>query len=629
LDHPDKVYKVVKALYGLHQAPRAWYETLANYLLGNGFKRGKINQTLFMKKQKEDILLVQVYIDDIIFGSTNKDLLQQKEDGIFISQDKYVAEILKKFNYTDVKSASTPVDLEKPLVKDGDDYDVDVHLYRSMIGSLMYLTTSRPDIMFVVCACARFHVTPKTSHILAVKRIFRYFKGKPTLGLWYSRDSPFEIVAYTDSDYAGATQNRKSTTGGYLLTKGFDAGRHVKRGRDTKIPQSSGPPVKVDDEAVHKELGNRMEKAAITASSLEAKLDSGSGPMCQDTILGGIDAQISLKALDECYSRKNYVRKFLRALHPKWRAKVTAIEESKDLASLLLDEFIRNLKVHEMIIKKDFEIVKANGERKSLYLKAKKESSDKKSEDEEYVMAVRDFNKFFKRIGRTRIKGILSEVLGVRAVMKMMKSLKTKHVSWLKHLVRAMTFKHVSMLVTLRILVKSLKLVSCTKFVISVAKQQARGSRLWKTTQFHQNTQLDSRGRVQHPVSTLGDLVITVDLIGGGLSEERSTLRIWNLQLSALPTTHYYFNPDIPEVEQSRGCQVKENGGVWECMDNGPQPEPTYSFKALISDETNTTLFTFFTLISDALTHHKCPELVHKLGIPNPQHILPEILAIE
>ncbi|GJS90539.1 putative ribonuclease H-like domain-containing protein [Tanacetum coccineum] len=349
-DHPDKVYKVVKALYGLHQAPRAWYETLANYLLGNGFKRGKIDQTLFIKKQKGDILLVQVYVDDIIFGSTNKELctafeklmkdkfqmssmgeltfflglqVTQKEDGIFISQDKYVAEILKKFNYTDVKSASTPVDLEKPLVKDGDADDVDVHLYRSMIGSLMYLAASRPDIMFTVCACARFQVTPKTSHLLAIKRIFRYLKGKPTLGLWYSRDSPFELVAYTDSDYAGATQDMKSTTRGCqflgnrliswqckkqnvvatstteaeyvaaasyhghvlwiqnqlldydLLTKCFDAGRHVKRGQDTKILQSSGPLVKVGDKAVHKKLGDIMERAATTASSLEAEQDSG------------------------------------------------------------------------------------------------------------------------------------------------------------------------------------------------------------------------------------------------------------------------------------------------------------------------------------------------------------------
>ncbi|GJU53711.1 putative ribonuclease H-like domain-containing protein [Tanacetum coccineum] len=214
LDHLDKVYKVVKALYGLHQAPRAWYVTLANYLLSNGFKRGKIDQTLFIKKQKGDILLVHVYVDDIIFGSTNKELSQKKEDGIFISQDKYVAEILKKFNYFDVKSASTPVDLEKPLVKDRDADDVDVHLYRSMIGSLMYLTTSRPDIIFAVCACARFEVTLTTSHLLAVKRIFRYLKGNPTLGLWYSKDSPFELVAYTDSGYVGATQDRKSTTGG-------------------------------------------------------------------------------------------------------------------------------------------------------------------------------------------------------------------------------------------------------------------------------------------------------------------------------------------------------------------------------------------------------------------------------
>ncbi|GJZ75669.1 hypothetical protein Tco_0640134 [Tanacetum coccineum] len=113
----------------------------------------------------------------------------------------------------------------------------------------------------------------------------------------------------------------------------------------------------------------------------------------------------SLKALDEGYSSKNYVRKFLRALHPKWRAKVTAIEESKDLTSVSLDELIRNLKVHEMIIKKVSKIVKAKVERKSLALKAKKESSDEECstsgiEDEEYVMAVRDFKKFFKRRGR-------------------------------------------------------------------------------------------------------------------------------------------------------------------------------------------------------------------------------------
>nr|GEX69727.1 hypothetical protein [Tanacetum cinerariifolium] len=190
-DHPDKVYKLVKVLYGLHQAPRAWYETLAYYLFKNRFHRGQIDQTLFIKKQKGDILLVQIYVDDIIF-----------------------AEILKKFGLTEGKSASTPIDTEKPLLKDPDGKDVDVHIYRSMIGSLMYLTSSRPDIMFAVCACVRFQVTLKVSHLHAVKKIFRYLKGKPNMGLWYPKDSPFDLVAYLNSDYAGASLDKKSTTRG-------------------------------------------------------------------------------------------------------------------------------------------------------------------------------------------------------------------------------------------------------------------------------------------------------------------------------------------------------------------------------------------------------------------------------
>ncbi|GKF77245.1 hypothetical protein Tco_0229715, partial [Tanacetum coccineum] len=138
-----------------------------------------------------------------------------KGDCIFISQDKYVAEILKKFDFVSVKTASTPIETQKPLVKDEEAADVDVHLYRSMIGSLMYLTTSRPDTMFAVCAYSGFQVTPKTSHLHAVKRIFRYHKGKPKLGLWYPRVSSFDLEAYSDSYYAGANLDRKkSTTGG-------------------------------------------------------------------------------------------------------------------------------------------------------------------------------------------------------------------------------------------------------------------------------------------------------------------------------------------------------------------------------------------------------------------------------
>ncbi|GJX46721.1 putative ribonuclease H-like domain-containing protein [Tanacetum coccineum] len=230
-----------KALYGLHQAPRAWYETLSTHLLENGFRRGTIDKTLFIKKDKCDILLVQVYVDDIIFGSTKKSLcvefeqmmykrfqmsfmgeltfflglqVKQKDDEIFISQDKYVADILKKFDFATVKTSITPIETNKALLKDEEAEDVDVHLYRSMIGSLMYLTASRPDIMFAVCVCARFQVTLKVSHLHAVKRIFRYLKGQPKLGLWYPRDSPFDLEAFSDSDYAGASLDRKSITGG-------------------------------------------------------------------------------------------------------------------------------------------------------------------------------------------------------------------------------------------------------------------------------------------------------------------------------------------------------------------------------------------------------------------------------
>ncbi|GJT60647.1 retrovirus-related pol polyprotein from transposon TNT 1-94 [Tanacetum coccineum] len=183
LEFPEKVYKVEKALYGLHQAPRAWYETLSTYLLDNGFYRGQIDKTLFIKRVKGDILLMSSMGELTFFLGLQ---VKQKEDGIFISQDKYVGEILKKFGFSSVRTASTPMETNKVLTKDEDGEDVDVHLYKSMIGSLMYLTSSKPDIMFSVCACSRFQVQPKVSHLNAAKRIFRYLKGRPNLGLWKS-----------------------------------------------------------------------------------------------------------------------------------------------------------------------------------------------------------------------------------------------------------------------------------------------------------------------------------------------------------------------------------------------------------------------------------------------------------
>nr|GFA97220.1 hypothetical protein [Tanacetum cinerariifolium] len=169
-EYPARVYKVEKAMYGLHQAPRAWYGTLSKYLLLNGFQR-----------------------------------VLQKEDGMFLSHDKYIGDILKKFRYSDVKSSNTHMDKENPWGKDGTGKDIDLHLYRSMIGSLMYLTASKPDIMFDVCAYARHQVTPKECHLHAVKRIFLYLKGHPKLRLWYPKESPFDLVAYSDSDYGSAS----------------------------------------------------------------------------------------------------------------------------------------------------------------------------------------------------------------------------------------------------------------------------------------------------------------------------------------------------------------------------------------------------------------------------------------
>nr|GEX18470.1 uncharacterized mitochondrial protein AtMg00810-like [Tanacetum cinerariifolium] len=322
----DMAYKIEKALYGLHQAPRAWYENLSTYLLDDRFHRGQIDKTLFIKRIKSDILLVQVYVDDIIFGSTMKEMctefdkimhkkfqmsamgeltfflglqVTKKDDGIFISQDKYVHEILKKFGFLTMKTTSTPMETSKPLLKDENAKDVDVHLYRSMIGSLMYLTSSMPDIMFVVCACARFQVTPKVSHLHAVKRIFIYLKGQPKLSLWYPKDLPFDLEAYINNDYADASLDMKSTT---------------------------------RDETLHEEMGDIMERAAITDASLDAKQDSGGSPKRQDTILGERPAQTSMQLMD------------LMELCTKLSDKVLALENNKTAQDLEITHLKKRVK---------------------------------------------------------------------------------------------------------------------------------------------------------------------------------------------------------------------------------------------------------------------------------------------
>ncbi|GKA14686.1 putative ribonuclease H-like domain-containing protein [Tanacetum coccineum] len=390
-EFPNKVYKVENALYGLHQAPKAWYETLSTYLLENGFRRGTIDKTLFIKKDKNDILLVQVYVDDIIFGFTKKFLcaefeqmmhkrfqmsfireltfflglqVKQKDDGIFISQDKYVADILKKFDLAIVKTANTPMKTNKALLKDEEATNVD--------------------------------------------RIFRYLKGHPKLGLWYPRDSPFDLEAFSDSDYVGASLDRKSTTRGCqflrrrliswqckkqtIVANSTTEADHVSAANccgqvlwiqnqlldygynfmNTKIYIDNESTICIVKNPVfhsktkHIEIRHyfimdsyekrliqvikiytdqnvadlltkedRMKRAATTASSLEAKQDNGnitrtqsmatlnesfpqgtnscSGPRCQDTILGlqklKFDLRLHLnKSYDPPLSRVNILR---------------------------------------------------------------------------------------------------------------------------------------------------------------------------------------------------------------------------------------------------------------------------------------------------------------------------------
>nr|GEV08119.1 uncharacterized mitochondrial protein AtMg00810-like [Tanacetum cinerariifolium] len=219
--HPEKVYCLKKALYGLKQAPRAWYDELSNFLIPKGFFKGSIDPTLFITKHGEDILLVQIYVDDIIFGSTNSKLSKRFEKlmhskfemsmmgelefflgiknqsprGIFINQAKYAQEILKKHGMTSCDSVGTPI-ATKHLDADPSGTLVDQMKYRSMVGALMYLTASRPDIVHATCYYDRYQAKLIEKHLTAVKRIFRYLKDTTNLGLWYPKGTGFELTDF-------------------------------------------------------------------------------------------------------------------------------------------------------------------------------------------------------------------------------------------------------------------------------------------------------------------------------------------------------------------------------------------------------------------------------------------------
>jgi hypothetical protein len=239
-EYPNHVYKLPKALYGLKQAPRAWYECLRVFFITNGFKVSKADPTLFTKTIAKDLFVCQIYVDDIIFGSTNKCTceefsrimiqkfemfmmgelkyflgfqVKQLQDDNFISQTKYIQDILNKFGMKDAKPIKTPVGTNGHLDLDTGGKSVDQKVYQSMIGSLLYLCASRPDIMLFVCMCARLQADPKEVHLRAVKRIMRYLVYTPKFVLWYPKGSTFDLIGYSDTDWEGCKIDRKSTSG--------------------------------------------------------------------------------------------------------------------------------------------------------------------------------------------------------------------------------------------------------------------------------------------------------------------------------------------------------------------------------------------------------------------------------
>jgi len=248
---PHHVFKLNQTLYGLKQAPRAWYENLSSFLLENGFKQGKVDTTSFHKNYDFQFILVQVYVDDIIFGANNEMLheefsklmqtkfemsmvgklmfflelqIKKTSNGIYIHQTKYVKELIEKFNMDDANEMKIPMHPTLYLRLDEESIKLDKNQYRAMIGSLLQLTTPTPNIMFSVCLCARFQKEPREVHLSVVKHIFRYLIGTFNLGLWFKRREDFKLTSYCDANYAGDKLERKSTSGschsigGNLLT---------------------------------------------------------------------------------------------------------------------------------------------------------------------------------------------------------------------------------------------------------------------------------------------------------------------------------------------------------------------------------------------------------------------------
>ncbi|GKB76724.1 retrovirus-related pol polyprotein from transposon TNT 1-94, partial [Tanacetum coccineum] len=233
-----------KALYGLKQALRAWYDMLSSFLISQYFSKGSVDPTLFIRRDGKELLLIQIYVDDIIFAASTPELcdlfskimcskfkmsmmgkisfflglqISQSPRGIFINQSKYALESLKKYGFDSCDPVDTPMVEKSKLDEDKEGKAVDPSHYRGMIGTLLYLTASRPDLQFAICMCARYQARPTEKHLNAVKRIFRYLKGTVHRGLWYPKDSSIALTAFADADHAGCQDTRRSTSGSMQL----------------------------------------------------------------------------------------------------------------------------------------------------------------------------------------------------------------------------------------------------------------------------------------------------------------------------------------------------------------------------------------------------------------------------
>ncbi|GJW99190.1 retrovirus-related pol polyprotein from transposon TNT 1-94 [Tanacetum coccineum] len=205
---------LMKALYGLKQAPRTWYDLLSSFLLFQGFSKGTVDPTLFISRKGKDILLMSMMGKISFFLGLQ---ISQSPRDIFFDQSRYALESLKKYGMESCDPLDTPMVEKSKLDEDTQGKAVDPTHYRGMVDTLMCLTSSRPDLVYVVCMCARYQAWPTEKHLHAVKRIFRYLRGTVNRGLWYSKDSAIALTAFADADHAGCQDTRRSTSGSMQL----------------------------------------------------------------------------------------------------------------------------------------------------------------------------------------------------------------------------------------------------------------------------------------------------------------------------------------------------------------------------------------------------------------------------